>query len=307
MLNRRILIGTLAALAGDLPVTKAQPRGEPLRIAQNEVTMSELKYVEVNGARLAYEHRAGSGQRAPLVFLHGYALRSSGPIYNELLEPLQKQFDVYALDMRGHGGSASSFTNWSQATIADDVAAFVETLGLRGAVYAGHSLGGFTGMYAQIRHPGTFSALCLLATAAASGGVAPPGLETYFTESGHNQAQMRDTFATMYKRPTPHMLQMAAEAVGVIDPAVHQAFYPNYARVIIADRLAEIDIPVLLVSGGKDNVVAPAEQHKTALGLSKHKEVTFSGEGHMLPLEASAMTAREIINFCRYDVPELFT
>lgn len=268
--------------------------------------MSELLYVEVNGARLAYEHRAGSGQRTPLVFVHGYALRSSGPIYGELLTPLQEQFDIYALDIRGHGGSASSFEHWSQATVADDVAAFVEALDLRGAVYAGHSLGGFTGMYAQVRHPGTFSVLCLLATAVASGGVAPAGLETYFTERGQDQAQMRETFATMYRKPNDRMLQMAAEAVGVINPAVHQAFYPNYSRVIIADRLAEIDIPVLLVSGGKDNVVAPAEQHKTALGLSKHKEVTFSGEGHMLPLEAAAMTAREIISFCRCDVPELF-
>ena len=306
MLGRRIFIGTLAALAGDFPATNAQSRGEALHIAKSEVTMSELKYVEVNGARLAYEHRAGSGLRAPLIFLHGYALRSSGPIYNELLTPLQEQFDVYALDMRGHGGSASSFTNWSQATIADDVAAFVEAIGLRGAVCAGHSLGGFTGMYAQLRHPGTFSALCLLATAAASGGVAPPGLASYFTERGHDQAQMRDTFATMYKRPTPHMLQMAAEAVGAIDPAVHQAFYPNYAHVVITDRLAEIDIPVLLLSGRKDNVVSPAEQHNTAQGLGQCKEVVFSGEGHMLPLEAAAMTARELINFSRHDMPELF-
>lgn len=268
--------------------------------------MSEMQYVEVNGARLAYEHRAGSGQRTPLVFVHGYALRSSGPIYDELLAPLQEQFDIYALDMRGHGGSAPSFDSWSQAIVADDVAAFVEALGLRGAALAGHSLGGFTGMYAQLRHPGTFSVLCLLATAVASGGAAPAGLETYFTEHGRDHAQMREIFATMYRRPNDRMLQMAADAVGLVSPAVHQAFYPNYAHVAIADRLAEIDIPVLLVSGGKDNVVAPAEQHKTALGLSKHKEVTFSGEGHMLPLEAAATTAREIISFCRYDVPELF-
>ena len=56
------------------------------------------------------------------------------------------------------------------------------------------------------------------------------------------------------------------------------------------------------MNGGKDTVVSPAGQHNTALGLSRSKEVTFAGEGHMLPIESSDATAREMINFFRYDV-----
>lgn len=263
-----------------------------------------LRSIEVNGTRLGYRHHVGGGRRRPLVFAHGYALRSTGDIYARLFARLAADFDVYALDLRGHGASAASFSGWSQAAIADDVAAFAGKLGLRGAVYAGHSLGGFTGLYAQIRHPRTFSALALLATAVAAGGVAPPGLKDSFVARGRDRAFTEPAFASMYLHPGSGDVRRAADAVGLIDPSVHETFFSNFPNVVITDRLAGIDVPVLLVNGGKDTVVSPAEQHNTARGLSRSKEVTFAGEGHMLPIETADATAREMLNFFRYDVAE---
>jgi pimeloyl-ACP methyl ester carboxylesterase len=236
------------------------------------------------------------------VFVHGYALQGTGEIYTSLIDRLAAEFDVYALDLRGHGASAPSFANWSQAAIADDVAAFVQKMGLSGAVYAGHSLGGFTGMYAQIRHPGTFSALALLATAVAAGGAPVPGLKENFVTKGRDRSFTEPAFSSMYLHPAPGDVRRAADAVGLIHPSVHDTFFSNFANVVITDRLPEIRVPVLLVNGGKDNVVSPAEQHKTALGLGQHKEVTFSHEGHMLPIESAEATAREMITFFKHDV-----
>ena len=263
-----------------------------------------IRYIDVNGTRLGYQHHAGGGRRRPLVFGHGYALRGTGEIYTELFARLAADFDVYALDLRGHGASASSFANWSQAALADDVAAFVDMLGLRGAVYAGHSLGGFTGLFAQIRHPGTFSALALLATAVAAGGTPPPGLKESFVSRGRDGTFTRPAFAAMYLHPGPNDVSRAVEAVSLIDPSVHESFFSNFASVVITERLAEVRVPVLLVNGGKDTVVSPAEQHKTALGLSRSKEVTFAGEGHMLPIESANATSREMLTFFRHDVGE---
>lgn len=263
-----------------------------------------VRYVEVNGARLGYQRHAGRGRRRPLVFGHGYALRGTGDIYAALFARLTAEFDVYALDLRGHGASAASFAGWSQAAIADDVAAFVAKLDLREAVYAGHSLGGFTGLYAQIRHPGTFSALALLASAVAAGGVAPPGLKESFKARGRDRAFTEPAFASMYLHPRPGDIRRAADAVGLIDPSVHETFFSNFPNVVITDRLAGIDVPVLLVNGGKDTVVSPVEQHNTALGLRRSKEVAFAGEGHMLPIESAEATAREMLGFFEYDAGE---
>lgn len=65
----------------------------------------------------------------------------------------------------------------------------------------------------------------------------------------------------------------------------------GYPHNIITDRLAGISAPVLVLRGAQDVVVPPEAQQATALGLSYCKEVVFSRQGPMLPLEAPAMTA----------------
>jgi pimeloyl-ACP methyl ester carboxylesterase len=267
----------------------------------------DSKYVDVNGVRLAYvEHRTATSS-APLVFVHGYALRSSGDLYEKLFANLSREFVVYAIDLRGHGGSNGPESGpWSLAANADDVASFVEQLGLQGAVYAGHSIGGYIGMLTEIRHPGTFSILCLLATGPVGGGRSnPEGIADIFIQDGGDQAVMRDTLGPMYLRPDPRGAGLAAAACSVIASSVHEAFFLEYQSASLEDRIAEINSAVLLVNGARDTVVPPEEQHLTARGLRRSKEVIFSDEGHMLPLEAADLCAREITNFVRFDAPEL--
>lgn len=270
--------------------------------AKRQTKPGIVKYAEVNGTRLAYQIHSNGVRRRPLVLVHGYALRATGDIYAALIAQLVVKFDVYALDLRGHGGSASSFTGWSQTAIADDVAAFVAKLGLRGALFAGHSLGGFTGMLAQIRHPGTFSALALLATAVAAGGSVADGTKEAFMNNAKDKTFTEPAFAAMYLRPNKDNIGKSVDAISLIDPSVHDAFFTNYARNVITEELSNISVPVLLINGRRDTVVAPEQQHATALGLANSKEVIFSNEGHMMPIEAPDATAREMINFFLHDI-----
>ncbi len=267
--------------------------------------MSELRHVDLDGSRLGYDYHPSHGKLGTLVFGHGYALRSTGPLYAPLFAALSEDFEIYALDHRGHGNSVAGFATWSQTELADDLAGFVDALGLKGAVFAGHSLGGFTGLLAEIRHPGTFSALCLLATAAAGGGTAPLGLDRFFAENSGDPDALYGAFAPMFVRPQREDVMVAVGAVALVPPSVHTAFYAGYPHNIITNQLAEIDAPVLVLNGAQDVVVPTEAQHLTALGLSSYKEVVLSHEGHMLPLEAPLVTAREIANFVRFDMPEL--
>jgi pimeloyl-ACP methyl ester carboxylesterase len=268
----------------------------------------QVQYVSVGSAKLGYRvHSDGTG-KPDLVFVHGYAMNGTGPAYRDFLSALEKDFTVYSLDLRGHGASASETADWSLATLADDVVGFARELGLVGAVYVGHSIGGFTGMFAEIRHPGTFSALCLLATASASGGGhAPPETGALLTEKGRDPDAMHESFAPMYVRAGADEVKLAVESIGLMDSSVHKAFFADYPNRVLTGQIGDIDMPVLVLSGARDIVVPPAEQHLTALGLPRCKEVTFSGEGHMLPLEAAGLTAREIVAFCRYDIADTFS
>lgn len=263
--------------------------------------ISELRYVSANGVRLGYEvHSEGSG-RPPAVFAHGYSGRSTGETYPQLLRALAEEFTVYALDLRGHGASAAEVDGWSIAAVADDVAAVVRALGLDRPLYIGHSMGGFTGMYCEIRHPGVFSALCLLATAGAGGGGhAAPEVGQLMIEHGRNREILQGAFAPMYVHGDDGSANV--ETVVLIDRRVHEAYFGEYPNLSILDQVGRIEAPVLVLNGALDNVVPVSEQHITALALPNCKEVTFTTEGHMLPRESGALTAREVIAFWRHDV-----
>ena len=101
----------------------------------------------------------------------------------------------------------------------------------------------------------------------------------------------------MYRHPAAGDVQRAVDAVTLVDPRVHDAFYSNFATTRIIDRLGEIDVPVLVVSGAQDNVVPPTDQYRTAIGMRLAKEVTLPNQGHMLPIEAADAAAAEILTF----------
>ena len=266
-------------------------------------TANDVSYVRVGDAELAYQV-FGHGKR-DLLFLHGYSIQSTGTLYANLYESLGDAFTVFAFDRRGHGHSSHVSGSWTMAQVAGDIAGAVRALGLRDTVHAGHSFGGFMGLLTELLHPGTFSALVLLAPLAASGGKATPEeVKSTITNEGRNGEIMGGLYKQMYVRAIDEpKVQPLVNAVARMDRSVHEAyFYQEYPSVVITDRLGEIKAPVLHLLGAHDSVVAPEEQHLTARGLLRGKEIIFSDEGHMLPLESPERTAREIINFCQYDI-----
>lgn len=278
---------------------------------QTESQTIPCQYVSVNGIDLAYQIRGKEAwsckddARRPLVMLHGYSIRSTGPLYQPLYEALARDFVIYALDLRGHGGTACAVEDWTFQQLAGDVQAAVTALGLKDPIHAGHSFGGFMGLMTELLYPGTFSALCLLASSAASGGSATPeAVKSTITEEGRNAGVMEELYRKMYVRPvSKSSLAPLVQAVGLMSPRVHQAyFYDQYPTVVISEQLPSIRTPVLHINGRHDSVVSPDAQHATAMGLPNGKEVIFLDEGHMLPLEAPERTAREIASFCRHDI-----
>ena len=255
---------------------------------------SDIRYVSLNGARLGYQvHSEGSG-RPPVVFVHGYSGRSTGEEgYSALLNALAEEFTIYALDARGHGASASEIERWSMTAAADDLPAFVEAVDIKGALYIGHSFGGFLGMDCEVRHPGTFAALCLLNTASAEGGRHTPA-ETaqLLIEHGRDEELLTQVYGS----------RSHARAAAMMDRRVHETYFAEYPDRIIIDQIGRIRVPVLILSGARDTVVPLFTQHATALALPNCKEVILSAAGHMMPLEAPAYVAREIVGFWTRDI-----
>jgi len=105
-------------------------------------------YAEVNGMRLYYEV---SGEGDPLVVLHGAYM--SIPAMGEIIPMLAKSHKVYALELQGHGRTNDIERPVTYPNLADDVAAFMDTLALEKADVFGYSIGAAAALQLAIRHP----------------------------------------------------------------------------------------------------------------------------------------------------------
>ena len=91
--------------------------------------------IRANGIELAYE-KTGMGE--PMLLLHGNG--EDHHIFDTLSQKLLQQFTLYAIDSRNHGESTKT-DEYSYDVMAEDIAAFIEALGLDSVDIVGFSDG----------------------------------------------------------------------------------------------------------------------------------------------------------------------
>ena len=260
----------------------------------------DVRRIETEGAFLGYSVKGGR-DAPPLVFVHGLAMRSTGVLYGPLLDLLSVRHRVHALDLRGHGASAGSVQGWTFDQLADDVHAFAGRLGLDRPAFVGHSFGAVIGLLAEMRHPGGFSSLSLLSPGPADHREDPVETLDFLIAHGHDKAALREVFRPMFVRDPGDLLDRTVEAVALIDAEVHRAQKRQNPHFSIDGRLKDVEPPVLVICGERDQVAPPDTQHDVARKLPHSKEVVFSDEGHMMANESPAVVAREVLAFVEAD------
>ena len=262
----------------------------------------EIRSICLQDVELGYcVHGFGAG-KPPLIFVHGGLLRATGDLYDPLLRLLTEDYEVYALDLRGHGASARAVAGWSLAALADDIAAFARALHLNQPVYVGHSLSAFVGLFAFLRHSGLFSAICLMAPGPADPRNDPVEALDFLIENKSSQQTMRRAFSQMFVRKAGPQLDLMMDAISLVDTNVLRALREQNLQSSIEDRLMDVTTPVLMICGERDNVIPLERQHAMARQLPCCKKVDLSNEGHMFPNENPVITSREILAFLEHDV-----
>jgi pimeloyl-ACP methyl ester carboxylesterase len=104
--------------------------------------------VEVNGMTMYYEV---SGKGDPLIVLHGAYMNI--PAMGAIIPKLAKTHKVYALEFQGHGRTTDIDRPITYPNLADDVAAFMDKVGIKKADIFGYSMGAGAGLQLAIRHP----------------------------------------------------------------------------------------------------------------------------------------------------------
>jgi len=107
------------------------------------------KFVRANGLNI---HYVEEGRGVPLILLHGGT--STLGEWMAHIPTFAERYHVFALDSRGHGQTDNPEGKLSYRAMAEDVAAFVATLGLARPFVCGYSDGGQVALEFAVRHPG---------------------------------------------------------------------------------------------------------------------------------------------------------
>ena len=104
--------------------------------------------VEVNGMQMYYEV---SGEGDPMIVLHGAYMNI--PTMGAIIPKLAESHKVYALEFQGHGRTTDIDRPITYPNLADDVAAFMDAVGVEKADIFGYSMGSAAGLRLAIDHP----------------------------------------------------------------------------------------------------------------------------------------------------------
>lgn len=144
-------------------------RGEQLLLNGGRLMLMvniEIKEVKLgNGETLTYRERAGG--EIKVLLIHGNM--TSSKHWDLVLDSLDAKYKLYAVDLRGFGGSSYNKLVMSIKDFSDDVKLFVDELGLKDFAIVGWSTGGAVAMQFTADYPGYCNKLVLLASESTRG------------------------------------------------------------------------------------------------------------------------------------------
>jgi len=131
---------------------------EMVNISMKEVLLS-------NGETLVYREREGG--EIKVLLIHGNM--TSSKHWDLVLDNMDAKYKLFAVDLRGFGGSSYNNLIMSIKDFSDDVKLFVDEIGLKDFAVVGWSTGGAVAMQFAADYPGYCNKLVLLASESTRG------------------------------------------------------------------------------------------------------------------------------------------
>lgn len=266
-----------------------------------------MRKVRANGIDIVYETH-GSGHPLLLITGIGYGRW----FWHKIVPGLIAHFQVITFDNRGAGDSDKPDGPYTVPMMAADTAGLLDALGVRSATVLGHSLGGFIAQELAVTRPDLVGRLILASTN--HGGqnvipITPEALQVLTNREGDPVELVRRGLAVAgapgfaARRPEVAQELMNYRLTNPVPPAQYSAQVMAGAAMVtltdaqVAQRMASIQVPVLILFGEHDKVVPPGNADRMASKLPNATVKILPGVGHIFPIEDPEATVGAITEF----------
>jgi pimeloyl-ACP methyl ester carboxylesterase len=251
-----------------------------------------MSVADVNGQRIGYEDSGGSGPA--ILFSHGFLM--DGSMFDSQVAALRSEFRCITWDERGHGlTAADTLSPFTYYDSADDLVGLLDHLGVKQAVLAGMSQGGYLSLRCALKHRERVRALVLIDTQA--GPEDPARMPGY--------KQMLDVWVS---QGLPDSIADTVEQIilgqnwagaaewkrkwrGWKPVNLLQCFHTLAERDDISDEVGKIQAPALVIHGDADASITLERGQALARSIPGAEFVVIKGGGH-----ASNLTHADQVN-----------
>jgi pimeloyl-ACP methyl ester carboxylesterase len=254
-----------------------------------------------SGVALDYVEQ-GDRSCLPLLLLHGYT--DSWRSFEPLLAAMPRGLRAIAVSQRGHGDSDKPRSRYDTASLATDVAEFLDALGIGAAAIAGHSMGSQVAQRFAIDHPRRTRGLVLLGAFTTLKG--NPDVEALWDravaalDDPVDPGFVREFQQSTLSRPVPPAFFETIVAESLKVPAhVWRSALRGQLDEDVSRDLAAISAPTLVLWGDKDGIAVRSQQESIAAAISGAGLIAYAGAGHGLHWEEPRRVAADIAAFLR--------
>lgn len=196
-------------------------------------TPKKAEVISLNGTNLYYEVY---GKGEPLFLLHGYT--QSSKYWLPYLTDYINDFEVYLIDLRGHGKSGPFKEMLSIKPAASDVNALIKYLKLDSIKAIGYSYGGDVLFQLAVLHPGLIKSMITIGSC-----------------GSWNAKDYPDWIEHLSYKNIGNLKHMQEYQVNEAQSKIILDQFPNYNAYISDQEMKSIQAETLIVLGDQDNSI----------------------------------------------------
>lgn len=272
-----------------------------------------MAFFERGNARIYYEE---AGQGEPIIAIHGLIENSAYWTLTGVAGTLAKQYRFISMEMRGHGRTVveGEPKGFDEETIAGDMMALADHLGLKRFHLLTHSTGGFVASRYAMKDSGRFASMVLSDTGSFTSVIIaqPESIRKFHDKfaGSFEKVTWEIMIAFLHKVPGPffrgiaesdnreEMFRIALEMVSMNDRFLAASFVRSFysdpdQRV---EGLRRIACPVLVIYGEKDDLFVKSS-NLMAQEIPGAELLMYPGVGHMTAIEAPDRFAKDLLDF----------